>query len=97
MSRRYFPVTAMAGRLFNHSASRSGEFSYLAEEIVDGLLKVSPPRDRKIQAAEELLAAMNDSIQRPSAMTLWVAEGMEDDIRASLSGTRRASNRSEGN
>lgn len=75
MDRRYFPVTAMAGRLFAHSAG------YQPEEAVDAILKMSPPGDRKVHTADELRAALGESAGRLSAITLWVVEGMEDYVQ----------------
>lgn len=71
----------MAGRLFHRGSGRPGEFSYLAEEVVEGLLKVSPPGDRKIHTADELRAALGESARRPSAITLWIVEEMETHVR----------------
>jgi hypothetical protein len=84
MGRRYFPLTAMAGRLFHHGGGGSGELSYLDEEVVDGLLKMSSPMDRKIHSEDELKAALEESARRGlPTITLWVVEGMEESVRSS--------------
>jgi hypothetical protein len=80
---RFFPATVMAGRLFlPASSSPDGRPTLQPERAVDMLLEVyAVVGHRKVRTEEELETAIHGSVGREGSNTVWIAEGMEDEVR----------------
>ena len=73
MSNRYFPATAMGGRLYFDGPDPA----YCDETVVDSL--VSRVSHRKVQTDAELLAVVTESSRGLPAIRVWIGE----ELRAS--------------
>lgn len=87
--RRYFPATAMAGRLYVQGVPDRGPWDpaglvYWTERQVDAVVN---PRagSRKAETAGELDRGIR-AAGFPSAR-VWIAEGLEDVVKARFQGT----------
>ncbi len=74
MNDRYFPVTAMSGRLFGE-----GALTYCDEAVVDML--VERVVHRKARTEAELLAVVKESERGLPAIRIWVHEALEGVAR----------------
>jgi hypothetical protein len=74
MGDRYFPTTAMGGRLY-----LDGTGVYYDKTVVDML--VERVGHSKVRTAEELLAAVKESERGLPASRVWVHEGLEGVAR----------------
>ncbi len=74
MSDRYFPVTAMGGRLYF-----DGTGVYYDETVVDML--VERVGHRKVRTGAELLGVVKESARGLPAARVWVQEGLDGVAR----------------
>jgi hypothetical protein len=74
MSDRYFPVTAMSGRLYG-----DGPLTYCDEAVVDML--VERVVHRKVRTEAELLAVVRESARGLPVIRIWVHEALEGVAR----------------
>ena len=71
MGDRYFPVTAMGGRLY-----RDGAGEVCCDEAVVDML-VARVGHRKARTEAELLGAVRESARGLPAVRVWVRDGLE--------------------
>lgn len=82
MGNRYFPGTAMGGRLYpegigNWGPWDRGRLVYWTEANVDGILKMRTV-DRKADTADQLTEMTRATVRPGPAVTIWIREGLED-------------------
>jgi hypothetical protein len=71
---RYFPLTAMSGRLYG-----DGPLTYCDEAVVDML--VARVVHRKARTEAELLGVIKESERGLPAIRIWVHEALEGVVR----------------
>jgi hypothetical protein len=79
LGERYFPATAMGGRLYVNGAEG---LAYCDESVADML--VTRIGHRKARTEAELLAAVRESERGLPAIRVWVREGLEGVARRLL-------------
>jgi hypothetical protein len=79
---RYFPVTLMGGRLYPRGISEwdewnAAELHYLEERAV-----ILGPTDVRIDDPSQILRVIDQYAAQPlPARTLWIREGLEDEVK----------------
>jgi hypothetical protein len=79
---RYFPVTLMGGRLYPRGISEwaqwdPAELRYISEELLN-----LGPLDIRIDDPSLILKAIDESVAQPMpSRTLWIREGLEDEVK----------------
>lgn len=75
MGDRFFPATAMGGRLYSDGLKGP----YCDESVVDML--VDRVVHRKAVTADEVQAILRESAEGLPAIRVWVAAGLEEAVR----------------
>jgi hypothetical protein len=81
---RYFPITLMTGRLYPQGISEWGpwdatQLRYVTEDAIT--IQV-PGVEAKVDDPSEILRHLDASAARPlPTRTLWIREGLEEEVR----------------